>query len=178
MGSWGWAGNSSGTPGPERAHARALGSPLPTLSTCLPLKSGRAQSLKDRSAPGWGAGLGPAHPRGPLASLPLPKGDLPFSCLSLGWTASFQGGDGILWSYATCPGCRAGSRFLSLLCEPPSLLRPSAVCPCTTRGLAFGLATFPVSFPASVCLSPSATPSASASPTPPPSLVSRLLEAA
>lgn len=46
-------------------------------------------------------------------SPPLPKGDLPFSCLSLGWTASFQSRDGVLLNYTYAPGLTSGSCLLS-----------------------------------------------------------------
>lgn len=176
VGSWGWAGNSSGT--------RGLRGPAG-----LGLTSAHAQhlpALKVRQSPepqapkcSWvRGGAGSRAPPGPPGLSALAQGG-PALLLSVSWLdCKFSGRGWRPVELCHVPWLQGRPSSLSLLCEPPSLLRPSPVCPCTTRGLAFGLATFPVSFPASVCLSPSATPSASASPTPPPSLVSRLLEAA
>lgn len=105
------------------------------------------QQGRDESGPSTG-------PQGPSClSLPSPKGDLPFFCLSLGWTASFQGKDGVLFSYAHVPGLASGSCFLfsthlslhlplCLFLPLPLSSSTLLVCLCTT--LAFFLASLPL----------------------------------
>lgn len=130
------------------------------------LKAGHSpepQGLKCPFQQGRG-GSGPsAGPQGPSCfSMPSPKGDLPFCCLSLGWTASFQGRDGVLWSYAHIPSLTSGSCLLSthLSLHPPLCLllplplssSPLHVCLCTTFGLLFGLSTSSLSPCLSLCV--------------------------
>lgn len=127
-------------------------------------------------------------PRALLLLHALAQGGLAL-LLSVSWLDSKFSGQG--WCpVELCPHTQPDFRLLSLvypLISAPSplfapasasLLQPSPCLPLHHTWPSFWpLYLFSVSLPKSVCLFPSATHSVSASPTPPPSLVSRLLEA-
>lgn len=134
---------------------------------------------------------------GPVLALKASLASLPCPCLSLGRTAGFWGGGGVLSSYAPVPSLASGrcKQLLNLplvLCPPLSESLSLVSC-LSLSPLAFSLSlstsaphsaflldsTFSVSLFLRLCVCPPLPPpSVSASPTPPPLLVSRLLEAA